>query len=130
MSAHYQFFLLAQRRYVGRVGGDVECIDLPWSDFSLSPRRGPTKELLREAWLDFLRFAMPFISDTAKGALILLGLAFFGWILHLGKLFGLRDEYAESFEKMHFWLNYGAISILGFDFLSRLARAAFKGEKR
>jgi hypothetical protein len=98
---------------------------------SLSGRHGSLKEVWKDEWQSFVRFAVPFLFDTAKGALILLALYFFGWILHLATSYGLiRDDYATAFEKVHFWLNFGAYSILGLDFLWRLSRTAFQGERK
>jgi hypothetical protein len=88
-------------------------------------KRKTIKEIAKEEWLDFVGFAIPFLFDTFKTTLILLALQLFGFVLRLAESYGLRQEYASLLDKAHFWINFGAFVMLGFDLLVRLGRSLY-----
>lgn len=87
------------------------------------PMRKSPKEKVQVAWNDFLDFIIPFFFDAAKGASILLVLFLFAWLFNLGKAIGVKQEYLDAFETIHFWANVSTYAMISFAFVLRLYRS-------
>jgi hypothetical protein len=70
----------------------------------------------------------PFLFDVAIGSLIFVALLWFHWLFKLGALVGLRADYIDGFEKVHYWMNYALFCAMAFDFLARVLVKVFRGD--
>jgi hypothetical protein len=80
----------------------------------------------KDVWHAVGLFALRFSEDVAKSAMILVALVFFGWLIHLSRLLGLADKYADALELLHFCAYYAAFLIICLDFVFKLAISVFR----
>lgn len=78
--------------------------------------------------MSFLRFAIPFLFDLARFTLIIAALMFVTWLFALGKALGLKQEYIDALENVHFWADYGLYATMALSFFVRILRSIFHGE--
>jgi hypothetical protein len=95
---------------LSRSGGQVETLE----------------DIAKDVWRDVGLFAIRFSGDLAKTAMILVALVFFGWLIHLSRLLGLADKYADALELLHFCAYYAAFLIVCLDFVFKLAVSVFR----
>jgi hypothetical protein len=88
----------------------------------------PSNGVWKRHGRDFVDFAVAFLFDAAKGALIIAGLFFFGWLIRFGKLFGLSDEYMTQIENLHFWFSLATYGVICMAFIIRLVRNTWNGK--
>ena len=86
------------------------------------------KKLFTNAAWKFSAFAVPFLCDTPISSVIFLVLLYFMWLFHLGRVVGLKQDQADAFEVLHFWLDYGVFAAVGVSFCYRILVGIFRDE--
>jgi len=83
--------------------------------------------LFSKALYDLVAFVVPFLLDTVKGILVFLALLLFAWLFRIAGALGVRQEYIDAFEVVHFWSNYGLFIAIALSFGLRMLKAMFRG---